>query len=52
MEILTKIRMEMLLVKVAASATLCARSGGPDKPQNPASVLDARQRSSLRSVYM
>jgi hypothetical protein len=43
MEILAKIRMEMLLVMVAASAALCAQSRGPDKPGNPASVLDARQ---------
>jgi hypothetical protein len=28
---------------VAASAALCAQSRGPDKPGNPASVLDARQ---------
>jgi hypothetical protein len=43
MEILTKIRMEMLLVTVAASAALCAQSSGPDKPQNPALVREARQ---------
>jgi hypothetical protein len=43
MEIRAKFRMEMLLVMVAASAALCAQSRGPDKPQNPASVLDARQ---------
>jgi len=43
MEILAKIRMEMLLVMVAASAVLFAQSSGPDKPQNPASVQDARQ---------
>ena len=43
MGILAKIRMEMLLVVVAASAALCAQSRGPDKPQNPASVLDAPQ---------
>jgi len=43
MEILAKIRMEMLLVMVAASAVLLAQSSGPDKPQNPASVQDARQ---------
>src|ERR1700745_2319648 len=43
MEILTKIRMEMLLVTVAASAALCAQSSGPDKPQNPSLVPEARQ---------
>jgi hypothetical protein len=43
MGILTKIRMEMLLVTVAASAALCAQSSGPGKPQNPALVPEARQ---------
>jgi hypothetical protein len=43
MEILTKIRMEMLLVMVAASTALLAQSSRPEKPQNDASVLDARQ---------
>jgi hypothetical protein len=43
MEILAKSRMEMLLVMVAASTALFAQSTGPDKPQNPANVLDARQ---------
>jgi hypothetical protein len=43
MEILTKSRMAMLLVMVAASTALLAQSGGPDKPQNDASVLNARQ---------
>jgi len=43
MEILTKSRMELLLVMVAASTGLLAQSRGPDKPQNPARVLDARQ---------
>lgn len=43
MEILTKSRMEMLLVMVAASTALFAQSSGPDTPQNHASVLDARQ---------
>ena len=43
MEILAKSRMEMLLVMVAASTALFAQSSGPEKPQNPASVLDARQ---------
>ena len=43
MGILAKFRMEMLLVMVAASAALFAQSSGPDKPQNHAGVLDARQ---------
>jgi len=43
MEILTKSRMELLLVVVAASTALFAQSRGPDKPQNPARVLDARE---------
>ena len=43
MEIRAKSRMEMLLVMVAASAALCAQSSGPDKPQNPPSVQDARR---------
>lgn len=43
MEILAKPRIEMLLVMVATSAALFAQSGRPDKPQNHASVLDARQ---------
>jgi hypothetical protein len=43
MEILAKFRTEMLLVMVAASTVLFAQSSGPDKPQNPASVLGARQ---------
>jgi len=43
MAILTKSRMEMLLVMVAASTALFAQSSGPDKPKNQASVLDARQ---------
>ena len=43
MEILTKIRMQMLFVMVAASTALLAQSSGPGKPQNDASVLDARQ---------
>ena len=45
MRILAKYRMEMLLVlvMVAASTALFAQSSGPDKPQNHASVLDARQ---------
>jgi hypothetical protein len=43
MEILTKSRMEMLLAMAAASTALFAQSSGPDKPQNQASVLDARQ---------
>jgi hypothetical protein len=45
MEILAKSPMEVFLVMLAASAALFAQSGGssPDKPQNHASVLDARQ---------
>ena len=43
MEILAKSRMAMFLFMFAASAALFAQSGGPDKPQNDASVLDARQ---------
>jgi len=42
MEILAKSRMEMLLVMVAVSTALFAQSSGPDKPQNQANVLDAR----------
>lgn len=45
MEILAKMRMEMLLVIVAASTALLAQTSGPEpeKPQSVASVLDARQ---------
>jgi hypothetical protein len=43
MEILTKSRMGLLLVMVAASTVVFAQSREPDKPQNPARVLDARQ---------
>jgi hypothetical protein len=43
MEILTKIRAEMLLVMVAASTALLAQSSGPKKLQNGASAVDARQ---------
>lgn len=43
MDILTKIRMQMLLVMVAASTALLAQSSGPEKPRRDASVLDARQ---------
>ena len=43
MKILAKSRMAMLLVMFAASAALFAQSSGPEKPQNHASVLDARQ---------
>jgi hypothetical protein len=45
MEFLTKSRIGMLmaLVVVAASSALFAQNSGPDKPQNHASVLDARQ---------
>ena len=43
METLATIRMEMLLAMVAASTGLLAQSRGPERPQNHASVLDARQ---------
>jgi hypothetical protein len=43
MEILAKSWMAMLLAMFAASAALFAQSNGPEKPQNYASVLDARQ---------
>jgi hypothetical protein len=43
MEILAKTRMAMLLVMVAASTVIFAQTSGPDKPQNTASLLDARQ---------
>ena len=38
-----KSRMQFLLVMVVAPAALFAPSSGPEKPQNQASVLDARQ---------
>jgi hypothetical protein len=43
MQIFAKTRMAALLVMVAASTALFAQTNGPDKPQNHASVLDARQ---------
>ncbi len=45
MEIRAKSPVEVFLVMLAASAALFAQSGGssPDKLQNHASVLDARQ---------
>jgi hypothetical protein len=43
MEILTKSRMVMPLVMVAASAALFAQSSRPEKPESDASVLDARR---------
>jgi hypothetical protein len=43
MEFLAKSRFGALLVAVAASSALFAQSGGPEKPQNQASILDARQ---------
>jgi hypothetical protein len=43
MGILAKSRMAILLVVLAASAALFAQSSAPEKPQNRASVLDARQ---------
>ena len=49
MEILAKSPIEVFLVMLVASAALFAQSDGssPDKPQNDASVLDARQIVSL-----
>jgi hypothetical protein len=47
MEIRAKSRMAILLVMVAASTALFAQNSGPDKPQNQASVPDARQIVSL-----
>jgi hypothetical protein len=43
MEVLTKLGAKILLVMVAASTTLFAQSGGPDAPENHASVADALQ---------
>jgi hypothetical protein len=43
MEILAKSRIGTLLVVVAASSALFAQNSGPDKHQNHASALDARQ---------
>jgi hypothetical protein len=43
MEFLTKFRIGALLISVAASSPLFAQNSGPDKQQNPRSVLDARQ---------
>jgi hypothetical protein len=43
MKILAKSWMQCLLVMVTAFTALFAQSGGPYKPQNDASVLDARQ---------
>jgi hypothetical protein len=43
MEILTKFRIGVLLMAVAASSALFAQNKGSDKPQNPSNVLDARQ---------
>jgi hypothetical protein len=43
MGILAKSRMEALLVMAAASTALFAQNSGPDRPQNYAVVLDARQ---------
>jgi hypothetical protein len=43
MKFLAKSRMGALLIAVAASSPLFAQNSGPDKHQNPASVLDARQ---------
>jgi hypothetical protein len=43
MEILAKSRIAILLVLFAPSASLFAQSSAPEKPQTPASVVDARQ---------
>jgi hypothetical protein len=43
MEILTKFRIGILLIAVAASSALFAQNKGSDKPQNRSIVLDARQ---------
>lgn len=43
MGILAKSRMEALLVMAAASTALFAQNSGPDRPQNYAGTLDARQ---------
>ena len=43
MKFLAKSRMGALLIAVAASSPLFAQNSGPDKHQNPASILDARQ---------
>jgi hypothetical protein len=47
MGILAKSRMEVLLVMGAASVALFAQTSGPEKPQNHANLLDARQIVSL-----
>jgi hypothetical protein len=43
MKMCAKSRMQFLLVMVVAPVALFAQSSGPEKPQNQASVLDARQ---------
>jgi hypothetical protein len=43
MENLTRSPIKVFLVMLAASAALFAQSSDPDKSQNPATVLDARQ---------
>ena len=43
MKILARSRIGALLIVVAASSALFAQDSGPDKPQAPAGVLDARQ---------
>ena len=43
MKILARSRIGALLIVVAASSVLFAQDSGPDKPQNPPSVQDARQ---------
>jgi len=43
MKLPAKSWMQYLLLMVATSAALFAQTGGPEKPQNQANVLDARQ---------
>jgi hypothetical protein len=43
MEILTKFRIGALLIAALGSSALFAQNKGSDKPQNPTSLLDARQ---------
>ena len=50
MEILAKSRIATFLALVAASSAAFAQNSGPVKPQNRASVLDARQIVSLSVV--
>ncbi|MGB2621813.1 MAG: hypothetical protein WA857_13930 [Candidatus Acidiferrum sp.] len=43
MEFLAKTRIGALLIAIAASSPILAQNSGPNKPQTPASTLDARQ---------